>query len=479
MKKLLVLLVLVGLASAGGVWLYCHPMMLQSFYTQEEQPKVDTADLRYDTLLETVTGTGTVQPREALVISTDQMGRVVKLLRDVNEVVEEGEDLLQIDDTVQQQKLKQAMAIVATAKATLASAQSAVEEAKVKHDAATKNLSQAREQFNQNNLTQTFLNLREAETDLAARGIHTAQTIVDTAKARVKEAEQGLELANLAVSMTRVRVPFVDHTPIPGSAADSRNIGTIRAEGDAKRPKRKYTILERKVVLNQLVGPQLGGQLFLLTPSVSEVEVQVQIAESDVHKVIKDQIAYFTVSAFENHYFTGQVKEIRPTPIVLTGTTYYLALLSVPRKAAEDGPFRLQPGMTTASLDIVTREVPAAGSKTWLVPESALNFSLEREFWLPEVKDKPKEGEQKWVWVTEDAQEAHSAHPLLIKEVGITGKVLDPKTHELLPETYTEIKAWTEMPAGLQPGQQASFKLITGAQAGKGSKFKIPSLIKS
>jgi HlyD family secretion protein len=483
-KKLLVLLVLVVLAIAGAVYALNNPFW-SSLSSSSEAPRLETSfPVLYGQLLETVTGTGAVQPQETVVVSTDQAGRVVKLLHGVNDVVEEGEELLQLDDQVPQQKLRQAQAAVATAEAAVGSAKATVAEAQSKRKAARILLERAQEQLNKGTLTQRAVDQSQAESDLTEKAVGAAEAMVKTAEARQREAKEALALADLGVKLTHVSVPVVERLTNTRSAGEARDLGKVLPQPDPDRPRRKYTVLERKLVLNQLVGPPASAQLFILTPNVKQVEVNAQIAEGDIQKVAPGMKAYFTVSAYENHSFTGTVTEVRPlpTPTGLPGSTSinYTAIITVDDRPGEGDQWRLQPGMTTASLDIVYRTVPAkAGAGVWLVPDAAVNFPLDKDFWEPGVKDKPNPpDEQKWLWIT-DRQQHTAGRPVIVK-VGPSGKVLDENGTGLRAETYTEVKEWVNgTPPSLEPGKEAPFDVVTGAPPPRKKGIQIPSLIKS
>jgi HlyD family secretion protein len=483
-KKLLVLLILVVLAIAGAVYALNTPFW-SSLSAASETPRLETSfPVLYGQLLETVTGQGTVQPQETLVVSTDQVGRVVKLLHDVNDVVEEGEELLQIDDQVQQQKVRQAQAALETAEAAVESANATVAEAESKREAAKILLERAQEQLAKGTLTQRAVDQGQAETNYAEKAVRAAQAMVKTAEAKRREAKEAVALAELADELTHVAVPTVEHPAHAQSAGEAHDLGQVLPRPARDRPRRKYTVLERKVSLNQLIGPPASAQLFILSPNVRQVQVNAQIAEGDIDKVAVGMKAYFTVSAYENHTFTGTVTEVRPlpTPSGVPGSTTinYTALITVDDRPGQDREWRLQPGMTLASLDIVYRTVPAKeGAGVWLVPDAALNLALDKDYWEPGVKDKPNPpDDQKWVWVTDKQQ--HTAARAVIVKAGPSGKVLDADGTGLRAETYTEVKEWVNgPPQGLEPDKEAPFDVVTGAPPPRKNRLAIPSLIKS
>jgi HlyD family secretion protein len=477
-KKLLILLVLLVLALAGGGYLLSHNhSLVERLNPPAEPPRLEpSAPLVHGQLLETVTGSGLVQPQRSLVVSTEQSGRVVKLLHEVNDTVREGDELLQLDDRVPQQKLKQAKAALATAEAKRGAAEAGVREANSRHDAAKIALERVQEVLNKGAGEQKAVDQRKAEVDYATQAVRASEAMLKAAEAGVAETKELVALAELGVSLTHVHAPVVDRPQPSASGGRTQDLGEVLHQAPADRPKRRYTILERKVSLNQLIGPPVSGQLFVLTPNAEELEINVQIAESDIHKVARGQQVYFTVSAYEDHSFTGTVTEVKPLPSVVQGSTLYTAVVTIDTPPGANGRWRLQPGMTAATLDVVTRRVPANGKGgVWLVPEAALNLQIDKEFWDPDVKEAPGAGDaEKWVWVTDNDR---TCRPLLFKP-GVSGKVLDPHSG-LGSETYTEVKEWGTPVPGLAPGKPAP-RVLTGAPAGKkkGGFLQLPSLMK-
>jgi HlyD family secretion protein len=485
-KKLFLLLVLVAVVLAAVAYSVSNPWWETYLGSKGETPKMETAlPVEYGTLIETVSATGAMHPRESLVISTELSGKVVNLLRDINEVVEEGDELLQLDDSVSRQKLVQAESAIGTAEALVKQAESAVAEAEAKRKAAQTTNDRAHEQWQKGNITQSLLDQAQAMLDAASKGIETAKAAVATANAKVLEAKAARDLAQLAVDLTHIRVPFVEHAVVAGAAARAEDVGNIVPANAVTRPKRKYTILERKVVLNQLIGPPQSGQLFTLVPDPRKMELHAQVAEADIGKVAREQSVFFTVSAYENEFFTGKVTEIRQVPTSVNGAIYYTVLVAVDNRAGKDG-LALRPGMTTTAVDIVTRQVPdptasekawPTSEKAWLVPNAALDFPLDKQYWHPDVKEKPK-AEPGWrvVWYLDD--KTGTARYTFIKE-GASGKVKDARSG-LRNDLYTQVEEWDpKLMPPLSPNAPADLKVITGAEPPKKKGLSVPSIIKS
>src|ERR1700716_1240932 len=116
MKRLVILLVLVGLAIVGWTYWTYH-----SRATPSGEEQYTLASVEYGALAEGVSATGLLQPQEVVAVGSELSGRVVEISPDgeVNKVVEEGAPLLKLDDRKAQIDLERAKTAVALAQANV------------------------------------------------------------------------------------------------------------------------------------------------------------------------------------------------------------------------------------------------------------------------------------------------------------------------------------------------------------------------
>ncbi len=298
-----------------------------------------TAMVEWGAMSELVGATGLLQPVESLVVSSPVSGQVVEIyaVAEVNRTVREGEPILKLDDRLARKKLAQAEAGVRLAEADVGRAEAARNLAQIEFRRAIA--------FQQRDLASHWT------TELAQGQIRAAEAAVAAARAKVAEAQIVREQAELGVELTVVRVPTLSN----GTAA-----------------KRSYFILERKVVLGQLVAPPESAQLFTLVGEVGAMRVHAQVGEDDIGKVYAGLSANFSIhtDADEEHAFSGRVVEIRPMPTRLHGAVFYDAILEVAnRRNPATEEWLLRPGMTV-SANIVRRTHPGV----WKLPAAALDF---------------------------------------------------------------------------------------------------------
>jgi HlyD family secretion protein len=410
LKKLLLVLVLLGAAVTGAVYWFNRPRTLAvhpDLFTYENVAR--------GTLTETVSATGLVQPRELLLVGSDSAGTVVELPADVNDSVEEGQVLLRLDDRRARLKLQEAEAGLAGARAGLSKAEAL-------KDAADRALKY------QLDMDKAVAARSEVEQRRAA--VRAAQAGVELARGKLQEVEAQRQQALLALEQTHIKVPLTEASrPSPGS------------------PKRRYLVVERKVQLGQSVAPPISAHLFTLAGDLQHLEVHAQVAEGDVGKVRKGQPVTFTVSAYaeEPEPFRGIVEQIRPMPVNEKGAVYYTTVIAVAnQRDPETGEWRLRPGMT-ASVDVIRRE----HKDVWKVPSAALNFQLESPYQseaakarLDEWKRRPDQANWRPVWVWDE--KAGQPWPIFVR------------LGELKDAQFNEVLEW-------EPGREPPRRVITGA----------------
>ncbi|HWY87982.1 MAG TPA: efflux RND transporter periplasmic adaptor subunit [Gemmataceae bacterium] len=380
MRKILLFMLFSGAALAGILlWLFIpHGASLT-------EKSLTFATIQHGTMVDVVSATGVVEPRDLVVVSTEAPGMVNVLLARVNDVVGEGTVLATLDDARIQLKVEEAENGVRTAQAALAQAEAA-------RDAGEIGLKTQIDLENKGGF--------RSEREQAEAQAKAARAGVLAARARVQASETRLKEAKLALEQTQIKAP--------GNA-------------DSSGSRREYLVLERKAQLGQIVGPQ-GAPLFTLAGDLSSMEVHAQIAEGDINKVKKELTAVFTLSGFgdEDLEFRGRVKEIRPMAVNVKGAVYYDAVIEVPnQKDSITGEWRLRPGMT-ASVDIIRREHP----NVWKVPSAALNFQLDEAYQSDAVRARVAEWKKRsdhdhwqtlWTW---DAAERKPA-PLFVRIGGL------------------------------------------------------------
>jgi HlyD family secretion protein len=439
-KKLLVLLVLVAVVLAGGAyWLNhngsgSHPGDGYTF-----------AAVTRGKMTETVSATGSIQPYEVAAVGSEIPGKVVEVYpaAEPNHEVSEGEPLLKLGDRLAQLKLQEARDAVRKAEADL-------ERAKAARDAAERRVERLRSIPKDVGLSKE---LDEAEMLLKA-----AKAAVLAAEANREQAVTAREQAQYGLDLTVVRVPRLK---------DSSSSGMPR----------RFTVIERKVVAGQMVGPQAPTPLLTLASDLSRMQVHAQLSENDIGKVRTGLGATFTVYAYSDQEkpFEGKVSEIRPMPTNVHGAVFYDAVINAAnQRDARTGEWKLRPGMT-ASMDVILR----VDADVWKVPTPALSFQMDEHFETEAAREKLAQwqarsdhDEWKAVWILNPD---NKPWPVFVR---ISGKGAAGETG-ISDGQYTEALDWDpEIKDRLDPKNPETYpKLITGTPpVGKRSLFDRPNV---
>ena len=162
-----------------------------------------------------------------------------------------------------------------------------------------------------------------------------AEANLDNAQAVVEQRQAALDQARLDLDRTVLRAPI---------------------DG---------IIIKRDVNPGQTVAVSLEAKtLFKIANDLREMEVHGKIDEADVGQLKVGQTAQFTVDAYPDRTFSGQVLQIRKSPEVVQNVVTYTAIISAPNP-----DLLLLPGMT-AQLRIVVSDT----GEVLKIPSQALRF---------------------------------------------------------------------------------------------------------
>jgi len=254
-----------------------------------------------------VSATGTIQPVEQVDIGSQVSGTVWKLRADYNSRVRQGQVLLEIEPSSFRARVAQAEAAVARAEA-------AVGEAKLQLDRANELLPQK----------------------------YVSQADVDVAVSTLQQRQADLKQARAALQASQVDL---DNT-------------TIRSPIDG-------VVIARSVDLGQTVAASLQApKLFTIANDLTQMQVETRIDEADIGQIRPGLPVIFTVDAFPDQQFEGEVAQVRLEPIVEQNVVTYTTVIRTANRE-----MKLRPGMTAnVSVRVANRD------DVLKIPNSALRF---------------------------------------------------------------------------------------------------------
>ena len=289
-----------------------------------EAPEVDpygTFALRRGPITAVVSATGSLSPVNTVQVGSQVSGTIQHLYADFNDRVKNGQAIAQIDPAIFQAK-------VAEAQANLANAEAQRDKAVVSVAEAKRDLERVAE-LNRKKLAPT------SDLDAARFAYDAARAEHRVEQAAVAQAEAALQREQVNLDYTTI------HAPIDG------------------------TIISRDVDVGQTVAASLQAPtLFSIANDLTRMQVEADVDESFIGKVRPGQTVSFTVFAYPDRTFHGEVAQVRLEPKVEAGVVKYNCIIRV---ANDD--LALKPGMTATVLIEVDRREEA-----FQVPHAALRF---------------------------------------------------------------------------------------------------------
>jgi HlyD family secretion protein len=124
-------------------------------------------------------------------------------------------------------------------------------------------------------------------------------------------------------------------------------------------------VISRNIDLGQTVAASLQApKLFVIARDLTQMQVETRIDEADIGSVRPGLPVTFTVDAFPDDKFQGQVSVVRLEPIVEQGVVTYTTVIRT-----QNPELKLRPGMTANVTVLVARHDDALK-----IPAAALRF---------------------------------------------------------------------------------------------------------
>lgn len=279
---------------------------------KKPEDKYRTASVDRGIITQTVTATGTLSAVTTVLVGSQVSGIIAKLHVDFNSRVKKGDLLAELDSTPFQEKIAQT--------------QAALEKAKV--DMRNGEISLRR----QTALKQQGL-APEADFDQANATYDGARAAVAQAQATLNQAETDLRNSKIVA-------------PIDG------------------------VVVSRQYDVGQTVAASFQAPtLFTIAQDLTKMQVSADVSESDIGQVKIGEPVRFTVDAYPERQFRGQVSQIRLNATVNQNVVTYPVIVDVPNQ-----DLLLKPTMTAnVTIDVATVQ------NVLRVPNAALRFRPEEK----------------------------------------------------------------------------------------------------
>ena len=259
-----------------------------------------------------VTATGTIEPVTQVDVGTQVSGIVSKLYVDYNSVVKKGQVIAELDKTNLISELN-------ISKAALNDAQSTLKYQKANYDRYH---------------------------TLYSKGLVSADDY-ESALLSYRQAQDAVRQKKESVTKAQTNLGYATITsPIDG------------------------VVLAKEVEEGQTVAASFNTPtLFTIAQDLTDMRVIADVDEADIGEVKEGERVSFTVDAFPNDTFEGEVTQVRQEATTTNNVVTYQVVISAPNKS-----LKLKPGLT-ANVTIFTYEKKNVVS----VPNKALRFTPTKE----------------------------------------------------------------------------------------------------
>lgn len=259
-----------------------------------------------------VTATGTIEPVTQVDVGTQVSGIVSKLYVDYNSVVKKGQVIAELDKTNLISELN-------ISKAALNDAQSTLKYQKANYDRYH---------------------------TLYSKGLVSADDY-ESALLSYRQAQDAVRQKKESVAKAQTNLGYATITsPIDG------------------------VVLAKEVEEGQTVAASFNTPtLFTIAQDLTDMRVIADVDEADIGEVKEGERVSFTVDAFPNDTFEGEVTQVRQEATTTNNVVTYQVVISAPNKS-----LKLKPGLT-ANVTIFTYEKKNVVS----VPNKALRFTPTKE----------------------------------------------------------------------------------------------------
>ena len=353
MKKILVLISLIAIG------------VLSYYFYNQNNTQVSTELYEYvkiekGSIKKVVSATGKIIPTSTLILSSEISGKIVEIKKDYNEKINKGDVLaifdqnpfiLNVDETeasveISKSKLKQKNASLEKAKSELNNSISNKKGSESKLDDFSLYLKKLSGNLEDKKALykNKFISKKEYEDALfeyesaifqyssLESDILSLNAIINSRQAQIKIIDAEIEEVKKLIEQTQLKLE-----------SEKLDLSKTRIVSPIDG-----FILDRHISVGDVLGAyQKDSIMFTIAETLSKMNIEIFIDESDIGNIKVDQIVEFSTDAFPDRKLTATITQIRYSPIDDQNVITYEVLASF------DNPNNiLLPGMT-ANVDII------------------------------------------------------------------------------------------------------------------------------
>lgn len=329
------------------------------------------ATVERGTMVRSVVATGKVEPITKVEIKSKANGIIEALHVDVDQVVREGDVLVELDRENLNARVREARANLQAARAALEASEAQLKKNTIEAESPDVEFARRAYERAQNLFDQKLI----------------AQSALDDARSALEQAENRRRAAQSQLIISRARVTEAAANVAQAQAAADRADEEL-ANATIRAPIRG-TVLARHVELGSPVSSilNLGAAAtpVITLGDIDQVFVRGKVDETDIGRVRLGQPAKITVETFKDRAFRGKVTQISPMGVEKDNVTTFEVKVSI------DNPGRELKANMTANAEIILEEHPDA----LIIPEAAITYDTGRNAWVDVLDRLAKDGRRK------------------------------------------------------------------------------------
>ncbi|MBL8829528.1 MAG: HlyD family secretion protein [Planctomycetaceae bacterium] len=410
-----------------------------------------------------ISASGTVEPEEFVDVGAQVAGKIIEFGTEPNSdkaidygsIVEPGTVLAKIDDALYTAEVQLARSAMHQSQHQLRNAESGVVKAQADLRRAEADLlrlqSVAKQADQQWKRTEGLFKNKvvgDQEYELAETAMTTAKAQLAVGEATIEQAKASLDAAKIAVGESQSR--FEGTQALLSKAEKNLDYTTIRSPI-------RGVIVDRRVNIGQTVVSNLNApSLFLIAKDLRKLEVWASVNEADIGVIAVGMPVEFTVDAFPNEVFHGNVKQVRLNASMTQSVVTYTVVVGVDNTSG-----KLLPYLTANVRFIVAQKsralaIPGAAARWKPKPEQIAEGYRSRYAPTSGKNDKASKAggpsktatppNQATVWVVDGS---------FVKPIDVTIGIADANFIEV---TSTELTEGTEIVVGEQAAARKQTK---------------------
>lgn len=273
---------------------------------------IETTAVETGEVAKLVSASGSVRALTTVEVGSQVSGQIIELNADYNSEVQSDEIIARIDPQTFETRVESAEADVLSARAAMAVQQANIARAEATLAQAEKEYARQEALFAADATAQSTLEDNERALAVAQADFDVNRAQLRSSVATLSQREASLRSAKVDLERTIIR------SPIDG------------------------VVISRDVDVGQTVAASFSAPiLFTIAQDLEDIRIDAAVVEADIGGINSGDAVTFTVDAYPDEQFAGEVEQVRLASEVLQNVVTYTVVI-----AAQNRNGRLLPGMT-------------------------------------------------------------------------------------------------------------------------------------